>query len=120
MEKELLYLQTEVCYLQKNLERTDICNGERESTHYEIIKLQRDIFMLCCLNGINPGISSTYFNPFYPWKGYMKETIVLYVIFIFVAIFVANCGLLPEEEVYKTDRKINDNFSASSYSIYIG
>ena len=66
MEKELLYLQIEVCYLQKNLEKINICEGERESTHYEIIKLQRDIFMLCCLNGINPGISSTYFNPFYP------------------------------------------------------
>jgi hypothetical protein len=66
MEKELLYLQTEVCYLQKNLERIDICEGERESTNYEILKLQRDIFMLCCLNGVNPGVSSTYFNPFYP------------------------------------------------------
>ena len=66
MKKELILLQTEVCYLQNNLEKFDICDGERESTHYEILKLQRDIFMISCLNGINPGISSTYFNPFYP------------------------------------------------------
>ena len=73
MKKELIYLQTEVCYLQKNLERTDICDGERESINYEIIKIQRDIFMFSCINGINPGVSSTYFNPFYPWRVIWKK-----------------------------------------------
>lgn len=49
----------------------------------------------------------------------MKETILAYILFIFSALFVANCGILPAEEVYKTDKKINDNSSAYDESAII-
>ncbi len=49
----------------------------------------------------------------------MKETILVYILFIFSALVVANCGILPSEEVYYTDRSINDN-STTSYTVHIG
>ena len=47
----------------------------------------------------------------------MKETIIVYVLFLFAALFTSNCGFFPEGETYKTDSRVNDN--STSYTAYI-
>tara|TARA_B100000242_G_C43022458_1_gene475896 strand:- start:218 stop:367 length:150 start_codon:yes stop_codon:yes gene_type:complete len=47
----------------------------------------------------------------------MKETIVVYVLFLFTALFTSNCGIFPEGETYKTDSRVNDN--STSYTAHI-
>ena len=49
----------------------------------------------------------------------MKETILVYILFIFSALIVANCGIFPAEEVYHSDESINDK-STTSYTVHIG
>ena len=39
----------------------------------------------------------------------MKETIIVYITFLVVALLVSNCGIFPEEEVYVVNERINDN-----------
>tara|TARA_A100001035_G_C27758440_1_gene489986 strand:- start:256 stop:414 length:159 start_codon:yes stop_codon:yes gene_type:complete len=45
----------------------------------------------------------------------MKETILVYITFLVVSLLVSNCGIFPDEETYKVDKKINDNTTAQEY-----
>lgn len=47
----------------------------------------------------------------------MKETIVVYITFLVVALLVSNCGIFPEEETYRIDKSINDNATAQNQQI---
>ena len=42
----------------------------------------------------------------------MKETVLSYITFLIVSLLVSNCGIFPEEETYRVDKKINDNTTA--------
>ena len=50
-------------------------------------------------------------------KENMKETIVVYITFLVVALLVSNCGIFPEEETYRIDKSINDNTTAQNQQI---
>tara|TARA_B100000242_G_C42856462_1_gene397610 strand:- start:533 stop:685 length:153 start_codon:yes stop_codon:yes gene_type:complete len=49
----------------------------------------------------------------------MKETIIVYIMFLVSALIISNCGIFPAEEVYHSDESINDN-STTSYTVHIG
>jgi len=48
----------------------------------------------------------------------MKETILAYITFLVVALFVSNCGIFPEEETYRIDKSINDNTTTNQQIKY--
>tara|TARA_B100000519_G_C14039045_1_gene341816 strand:- start:246 stop:410 length:165 start_codon:yes stop_codon:yes gene_type:complete len=39
----------------------------------------------------------------------MKETVIVYIMFLVSALLISNCGVFPEKEVYVVNEKINDN-----------
>jgi len=39
----------------------------------------------------------------------MKETVIMYIVFLLSALLISNCGVFPEEEVYVVNERINDN-----------
>ena len=62
MKVDFKYLETEVCYLQREMENTWICEGEKECISWEILKLQKDIFIYSAIYGRDVGESGKYFE----------------------------------------------------------
>ena len=62
MEVDFKYLETEVCYLQRELEKSWICEGEKECIYWEILRIQKDIFMFSAIDGRDVGESGKYFE----------------------------------------------------------
>ena len=62
MKVDFKYLETEVCYLQRDMENPWICEGEKECISWEILKLQKDIFIYSAIDGRDVGESGKYFE----------------------------------------------------------
>ena len=62
MKVNFKYLETEVCYLQRKMENSWMCKDERECTYWEILRIQKDIFIYSAIYGRDVGESGKYFE----------------------------------------------------------